>query len=83
MLGGNFQMLHSHLQLTDGSRLSFGNELIFVPSLSVYQGSVKQSSYHAANSVLTAEVPGILSSIKVGNLDFRSNLQTGEEMQMV
>ena len=57
MLGGNFQMLHSHLQLTAGSRLNIGNELIFVPSLSVYQGSVKQSAYHAENSVLRAEVP--------------------------
>ena len=57
MLGGNFQMLHSHLQLTAGSRLNIGSELIFVPSLSVYQGSVKQSAYHAENSVLRAEVP--------------------------
>ena len=57
LLGGNFQMLHSHLQLTAGSRLNIGSELIFVPSLSVYQGSVKQSAYHAENSVLRAEVP--------------------------
>ena len=57
MLGGNFQMLHNHLQLTAGSRLNIGSELIFVPSLSVYQGSVKQSAYHAENSVLRAEVP--------------------------
>ena len=71
LLGGNFQMLHRHLQLTAGSRLSIGNDLIFVPSLSVYQGSVKQSSYHAENSVLRAEVPGYSQHYQGWKLGFQ------------
>ena len=57
MLGGEFKMRQSHLQLTAGSRLEVGG-VSWSPSIGLYGGMVDQDSYSASNAALVAKVPG-------------------------
>ena len=71
MLGGEFKMRQSHLQLTAGSRLEAGN-VSLSPSMGLYGGTVDQNSYSASNAALVAKVPGYRLNYRGWKLGLRA-----------
>ena len=71
MLGGEFEMRQSHLQLTAGTKLDAGG-VSWTPSLGLYGGSVDHDGYSASNAVLLAKVPGYRQSYRGWKLGLRA-----------
>ena len=71
MLGGEFEMKQSHLQLTAGTKLDAGG-VSWTPSLGLYGGKVDQDGYSASNAVLIAKVPGYRQSYRGWKLGLRA-----------
>ena len=71
MLGGEFEMKQSHLQLTAGTKLEAGG-MSWTPTLGLYGGRVDQGGYSASNAVLLAKVPGYRQSYRGWKLGLRA-----------
>ena len=71
MLGGEFEMKQSHLQLTAGTKLDAGG-VWWTPTLGLYGGRVDQGGYSASNAVLLAKVPGYRQSYRGWKLGLRA-----------
>ena len=71
MLGGEFEMKQSHLQLTAGTKLDAGG-VSWTPSLGLYGGSVDQDGYSASNAMLIANVPGYRQNYRGWKLGLRA-----------
>lgn len=74
---GTFNSTHNHLQLTLGASLSFNESMLFVPSISVFRGTIRNAKFRARNHVFAAQLPAFSQRYEGWQLGFRLKTSDG------
>lgn len=74
---GTFNSTHNHLQLTLGASLSFNESMLFVPSVSVFKGTIRNEEFRARNQIFAAQLPAFNQRYEGWQLGFKFKTSDG------